>query len=150
VLAALVGASGGIVDAYSRHYLPDMSAAVVKDFGDRRSASFSYARGISPGNGTILTSTQEVITGSYSMLMFRHYNVSLSAGRSSMSSTVSGQGTYDSDFAGLNVSRTLPHNVSGSLGVNYRSYRLTGATNAAPQIVIVSTVSWGPGEGRLW
>src|SRR5580700_1654937 len=52
VIAALLGVNNGVIDSYLTYKTTDFSAQFVKDFhGGRTTASLSYARGISPGNG---------------------------------------------------------------------------------------------------
>ncbi len=149
-IAALVGQGFGIVDSYSRRYTSDLSAQIVKDFGARRTATLSYAHGVAPGNGNILTSTQQVITASYGMLLWRHYNVSLGLGQSDLSATLATYAKTVSDYATVSFSRPLPHNLTAGLSFNYRTYTNTGMPNIQPQYAFASTVSWGPGEGKLW
>ena len=48
------------------------------------------------------------------------------------------------------ASRPLPHNLIASLSFNYRTYTSTNLPSFQPQYVFASTVSWGPGEGKLW
>jgi hypothetical protein len=150
-IAALVGQGFGIVDSYSRKNTSDLSGEFIKDFGGRRTANVSYAHGVAPGNGAILTSTQQVVSGSYSMLLLRHYTVSAGLGRSTLTATLAGtNGNTVSDYASLTVSRLLPHNLTANLAFNYRTYSYSLVPNIQPQYVISSTVSWGPGEGKLW
>ena len=150
VIAALIGRSSDIVETYQHAYTSDISAELVKDFGERRTANISYAHGVSPGNGLILTSTQQVIGASYNMLLFRHYRASVSAGQTSLLSTLQSIGKYTSDYASLNISRSLAHNVSANIGFSYRTYSISGISSVQPQFLISSGVSWGPGEGKLW
>ena len=154
VIAALTGQTVGIVEQRLSHLIPDVSAQLVKDFHGRHTASLAYARGISPGNGAVLTATQESYSVSYGTNLFHRYAFSISGGKSQLSSSLGpspfGAGSYNSEFAGVTLSRTLPHNVSASFGATYRRYEATGLLGTQPQISINSGISWGPGEGRLW
>ena len=149
-IAALVGQGFGIVDSYSRHYTSDISGQFLKDFAGKRTASVSYAHGVAPGNGAILTSTQQVVSGSYSMLLLRHYTISAGLGQSTLTATLATTGRTVSDYANLTVSRLLAHNLTANLSFNYRTYSYSNVPSFQPQYVISSTVSWGPGEGKLW
>jgi hypothetical protein len=149
-IAALVGQSTGIVDSYNRRYTSDISGQLIKDFGENRTGNISYAHGVSPGNGTILTSTQQVVSGSYSMLFFRHYTASLGVGQSVLSATLATIGRTVSDYASLTFTRPLPRNLSANLMFSYRTYSMTGLPEIRPQYLISSGFTWGPGEGRLW
>lgn len=149
-IAALVGQSYGIVDSYRLTYTSDISAQFIKDFGERRTGSLSYAHGVSPGNGTILTSTQQVISANYSMMFLRHYTISFALGQTELEATLGVIGKTVSDYASLSFSRLLPRNVAANVVFSYRTYSETGLASVQPQYVISSGVSWGPGEGRLW
>ena len=148
-IAALIGESSAIANTYTLRYTSDISAQLVKDFGERRTANVSYAHGVSPGNGVILTSTQQVISGAFNMLFFRRYAVALTVGQSKLTATLE-TGSYTSDFASLNFSRTLAHNISANVAFSYRTYDMVGMAAVRPQLGISSGISWGPGDGKLW
>lgn len=149
-IAALVGQSFGIVDSYSRRNTSDISGQFIKDFGQRRTASISYAHGVAPGNGAILTSTQQVVSASYGMLLLRRYTLTAGLGQSTLTGTLAAYGKTVSDYANVSVSRLLPHNLTANLAFSYRTYSYSMIPNIQPQYVISSTVSWGPGESKLW
>ena len=148
--AALVGPSG-VADIYQRHTTTDLSGQFVKDFSRKKSANISYAHGIAPGNGLILTSIQEVISGGFSAVMFRNYSLTLSGGRSTLTSAGAGNtGSYTSEYAGIGISRQLRRGPSASFSVNYQTYAITNQPGIQHQFRITSGLSWGPGPGRLW
>src|SRR5665213_1109786 len=150
VIAVLIGQPFGIVDSYNLSYTSDTSAQFVKDFGERRTASISYAHGVSPGNGSILTATQESFGASVNTSLFRHFILALALGQTTLSATLQTIGKNTSDYATVSLSRMLRYNVSANLAFSYRKYQIVGAEAVAPQWVISSGVSWGPGEGKLW
>src|SRR6201999_3982456 len=92
-IAYLLGQSTGIIDSYTTFNTTDISAQFIKDFGSNRSASVSYARGISPGNGVYQASEQESIGASFRTLILRYYTISLSAGHDSLKSVAQTLGT---------------------------------------------------------
>jgi hypothetical protein len=112
--------------------------------------NISYAHGIAPGNGLILTSTQQIVSAGFTTELFRRYMVNLTAGRSTLSAQVQNTGAYTTNFAGLTVSRTLPRNVTATLGVDYRQYIITNMPGLQSQLRVSSGVTWGPGPGKLW
>ena len=154
VIAALTGQTVGIVEQRISRLIPDISAQLVKDFHGRHTASLAYARGISPGNGAVLTATQESYSVSYGTTLFHRYTFAISGGKSSLNGSLGpsplGAQSYNSEFAGVTLARTLPHNVSANFGATYRRYEATGLFGTQPQISINTGISWGPGEGRLW
>jgi hypothetical protein len=56
VIAALIGQSSVVIDTYRVNSFSDISAQLVKDFSRNRTANISYAHGLAPGNGLILSS----------------------------------------------------------------------------------------------
>lgn len=148
--ASLIGQDVGVISSYHRSYISDISAELVKDFGRRRTANVSYAHGVSPGNGAILTSTQQVISGSFGMSFWRHYNGSISAGRTTLDATLGVVNHYTSNFGSLNFSRALPHNATANLMFSYRWYTILGMPGVQPQFIVSTSFTWGPGEGKLW
>jgi hypothetical protein len=150
VFAGLIGQSSAVISTYHRSYISDISAELVKDFGRRRTANLSYAHGVSPGNGAILTSTQQVISGAFGMSFWRHYSGSISAGRTTLEATLGVTNQYTSNFGSLNFSRALPHNAMANLMFSYRRYTVFGMSGVQPQFIVSTGFTWGPGEGKLW
>jgi hypothetical protein len=151
VIAALIGQSSVVIDSYRLSTFSDISAQLVKDFSRNRTANISYAHGLAPGNGLILSSVQQAISAAYSMRLFRRYGVSLALGQSSISSTSQTIGKYTSDYATLSLSRPFRHGLSTNFSVSYRRFTIEGGPPMPQsQIYLSSGFSWGPGEGRLW
>jgi len=151
VFAALVGQGYGVADIYQKHTTTDLSGQFIKDFSRKRSANISYAHGIAPGNGLILTSIQEVVSGSFSALMFRRYTLTMSGGRSTLTSAGAGNlGNYTSEYGGINISRQLQRGPSANFSVDYRTYAITNTPGIQHQFRVSSGFTWGPGPGRLW
>jgi len=55
VIAAIIGRSTGVEVFYRINWVPSMEASLTRSF-HHASMSFSYQRGVSPGNGLYLTS----------------------------------------------------------------------------------------------
>jgi hypothetical protein len=148
-IAVLLGRSSGVVEFYNRSLVSDISAQFIKDLGRRRTVNIAYARGISPGNGQMLTSTQDSITGRYSMRLFRDYILDLSAGRISLAS-VSGTGVssaagkYDSMAYGAGVSRTYSRGINGFLRFDYRTFNVLDQQGVSGQMRITTGFTWSP------
>lgn len=149
VIALLLGQSSGIIQAYHLNLTSDISAEVVKDFGRNRSASVSYVRGVSPGNGLLLTSVQEGLAGSFQMKLFRNYSFAASASRNSLSSAAQTVGKYDSQVFGVSLSRPLNHHMTGSFRVDYRTFNITDQPLVHSQFRISTSISWSPGENWI-
>ncbi|MEP6714948.1 MAG: hypothetical protein ABJC09_05200 [Terriglobia bacterium] len=149
-IAALIGRSTSIVDQYRLSYLSDISAEVVKDFGRSRTANLSYARGISPGNGVLLTSVQETESGAFSMKLLHRYLASATAGYTKLTSASQTISQYGTKYVKFSLSRNYRHGLAGNFEVDYRRFTLSNAPVLHSQFRVSTGVSWGPGEGRLW
>lgn len=151
-IAFLLGETAGIIDAYTKFTTTDISAQFIKDFGSNRTASLSYARGISPGNGVYQASEQESIGASFHTLVRRYYTVSVSAGRDTLKSVAQTLGTYGSKSAGFTVGRSLGHGLSLNFSASVRRLDITDAAFAPlhDQYLISTGISYTPGDGRLF
>jgi hypothetical protein len=148
-IAVLSGRSSGVVEFYNKNLISDISAQFIKDLGRRRTVNVAYARGISPGNGQMLTSTQDSITGRYSMRLFRDYILDLSAGRLSLTSasgtvTSSAAGKYDSVAYGAGVSRAYSRGMNGFLRFDYRTFNVLNQPGVSGQMRITTGITWNP------
>ncbi len=150
VFAALTGEANGIVDAYHLSTISDLSGQLVRDFGHSRTGNVSFARGITPGNGLILTSVQETLSAGFSTALFRRFVLGFSGMRTVLSAQNQNVGSYTTNTYGLILSRSLPRGATASLGVNYVQINVTNMPGLQSQFRITSGVSWGPGPGRLW
>ncbi|MGD1070085.1 MAG: outer membrane beta-barrel protein [Bryobacteraceae bacterium] len=150
-IAALIGESSTIIESGRVSQFSDISAQLAKDFGRSRTANVSYAHGLAPGNGLILSSVQQTISAACSMRLFREYTASITLGQSSVSSTTQTIGKYTSEYVTLALARSYRHGMSTNLTVSYRRFTLVGGPSVPQsQIYISSGFSWGPPAGRLW
>lgn len=111
-IAAIIGQRVGTEVVYRVNYLPDLMARIRKEF-ERGALAISYTRGISGGNGLLLTSAQKSINGGYTYQALRRLAFSLSGGHSTYSSLAQTLGKFQT--------------YRGSVGLNYR---LTGSLHA--------------------
>jgi len=150
VIATLLGVSTGIIDSSQTYKTTDFSAQFVKDFGGRSTASLSYARGISPGNGVYQTSQQESISGNLTARVFRTYSLQVGLGRDTLESIAQNLGKYQSEYARISLNRTYRRGIGVSLGLEYRYFDVTVLGYLRNQLRITSGITWSPGTGRLW
>jgi hypothetical protein len=154
VIAALLGVSTGVIDAYTASKTSDFSVQFIKDFGHGATASLAYAQGVSPGNGLFQASEQESISANFATKVFRVYSFSASMGRDSLSSvsqTVSQNlGKYQSEYGRISLNRAYRRGVGLSLALEYRYFDVTGLGYVRNQLRITSGVTWSSGNGRLW
>jgi hypothetical protein len=148
-IAIYLGQSTGVVNSYTVSSTSDVSAEFVKDFGRNRTVNVAYVRGVSPGNGLLLTSLQQGFSGNFSMRVFRNYLVSATGSQTSLSGVSENNSSYNSQSIGLGVSRPLPHHLSADFRVEYRTYNITSQPNLDHQWRVSTGFSWNPGESWL-
>jgi hypothetical protein len=149
-VAGLLGQSQGIIDAYISERTSDISAQFVKDFRAGKTASIAYARGISPGNGLFLTSTQESIVASTRTPFARIYNVGANFGRDTLLSVGQLLGKYQSEYVSLSISRKFRRGMSLDFQAEFRHFQVADLLADRNQLRITSGLTWGSTTGRLW
>jgi len=157
-IAQIIGQSSGIIQTYAANHLQDVVAEFSRDMGRSRNIRASYARGLAPGNGLILTSSRESFTGGYSVTMFRTYNMSFGGGFDSLKSLDGSFGlssalapsSYSSRSVQFGLSHGYSHGLTSNFSVIYQ--QITGASYLGYGDVfrISSGVSWGGRENHLW
>jgi hypothetical protein len=150
LFVALIGSPTTIVDSYHKSATSDISAQLIKDFKGRKTASISYARGVSPGNGLILTAIQETMTLNFTTTVFRRYPFTLTAGRNALASQAQNTGGSTSDFVSVGTSRSLIGHANSSFSVQYSRFAITNMPGLHSQFSVNTSVSWGPGPGKIW
>jgi len=148
LIAALLGETTGIIDAYQTFRSTDVSAQLVRDFHRYGSLSFSYARGVTPGNGLFQTSEQESMSVGGNRKVLRDYRLSMSAGRDKLISVTQNLGQYTSEYASLSLGRSYKKGVGVSFSVSYRHFEIASLSSLKNQLSISSGFSWS--SARLW
>jgi hypothetical protein len=154
-IAIYLGQSTGVIEAYNLTTTSDVSAEIVRDFGRKGTASLSYVRGVSPGNGLLLASIQEGLSANFSRKLSRQYILGVTAGRSSL--TAVGQasavatpfGSYKSQSLGMSLSRPLNHHLNADFRVDYRIFDIGLQPGLNHQLRISTGLNWSPGENWL-
>ncbi len=149
-IALILGQAGGIAVQASRSRLQDISAEFARDLGRRRTSSISYAKGLAPGNGVLLTSSRETLKGTFSTTLPWGLRGNVSGGGDRLSAVGSSAGSFSSRFLQVSVSRAHSHGLSSSYAVDFRSFNTFATAAQQQQLRISTSVSWGPGENRLW
>jgi hypothetical protein len=150
IFVPLIGATSALADLGNKSSSTDISAQFVKDFRGRRTASISYARGVSPGNGLILTSIQETVTANFSTMVFRRFPLSMSGGRSALASQAQNTGGSIDEFFSLSTSHTLTGHVTSSFSVQYSKFSITSMPGLNQQFMVSTGMGWSPGPGKIW
>jgi hypothetical protein len=151
-LAALLGQGSVITQYRSVQWISDYSVQLSKGFHRGRSASISYNRGLSPGNGLYLTSRQQDIAAGGSMIVFRRYYLSAGVGYDSLSAATQNLGQYRSTYVFFGASRAMRHGIQANLRFDYRHFDVGNAPLLQNTFRITLGFSWSPVEGlhRLW
>jgi hypothetical protein len=150
LIAALLGQTGGIIDAYNARTGTDISAQVVHDFRGSRTANVAYAKAISPGNGVYQASEQQSVSAGFNATVRRQYNLSVGGGYSTLSSVSQTIGKYTTDYGTVSVSRNFHRGIAALLSYNFRHYSIYDAPGAGNEHRISTGITWGNTNGRLW
>jgi hypothetical protein len=151
LVAFLLGTTTGIADVYHKNSTSEFSGSLAKSFGRNVSAALAIARGTSPGNGVLLTSTQQSISASMSAKFLRVYSLQLSAVNQSLTSI--GQAlsrSFRSDIASITVSRSYRSGLSVNFAVSYSYFGSHDPTLLPYQMHVSSGVSWTPAHLKIW
>ena len=147
-VAKILGTNIGTQRYYSISYLSDFAVDISRSFrhGD---LGFSYLRGVSPGNGVVLTSLRDSQSVNYNFSGMKKYGLSLGAGRDGLASSVQNIGTYHSYYGRANLSHTLPNHLQSFLSFDYRKLGFTTGLYARNQFRISIGLGYAPGLGPL-
>ena len=123
VIAAIIGRATAIEVAYRINWVPNVSLSLTRSFR-HSSLSFTYERGVTPGNGVYLTSRQELAGATFTYTGIRRLNLGLQGGYTSMGSLTQTIGTY----TGFNGGGGLTYNLGKALHFvaryDYRHFEL--------------------------
>ena len=146
--AQILGVTVGTQRYYSALYVPDFALDVIKSFR-RSSLSLSYVRGVSPGNGVILTSQHNSTAVNYSFSGFRKYAINVGAGRDTLDGVSQILGNYRGYYGRVSMSRPLVRDVQAVLAYDYRRIDLSSNTYARNEYRISAGFSFAPGPSPL-
>jgi len=150
LIALILGQSTGIIDAYQKYSGTQISAQVVHDFHRSHTVSFSYVRGITPGNGLFQTSMIQTAMVSTSLKFLRTYTLSFNGGWNKTASIGFGLPAYESEYASVSTGRKLARGMNATFSLNWRHFDSVQLAQLRNQISVSSGISWGNQNGRLW
>jgi hypothetical protein len=146
VIAAITGQTQGIAAVYRINYLPSLGASLTKSFRNA-GLNFRYSRGISPGNGVYLTSSQETATVGFNYGGVRHWSFSASGGYFKLISLVQTLGQYRSYMAGVSASRSLTGGLAATFRLEGNRYGTNSSLDFRRNAYRVALgLTWSPGE----
>ncbi len=151
LVSQILGVSVGIQRYYAVSYSPDFAVDISRAFRHAQ-LQLSYLKGVSPGNGVVLTSRRDSISGSYTYSGIRRYAITLGAGRDALGSIAQQIGNFSSYYGRVSISRPLPHNVQALMNFDYRKLGFTKNTYARDQYRISVGFAFAPGASplRFW
>ena len=149
-VAAILGQLSTVINAYSLRTVSDISAELVRDLGRSRTVNISYSRGQSPGNGVLLTSTQESINAGFAARLFRRIPANVGAAYSSLNAISQGNlGFSRSETFTAGISRQLRPGMNSTFSVGYRRYSISGTPLLQQDLRFSVALSWSPPENSL-
>jgi hypothetical protein len=149
-LAAILGFDSTSIAGYHMNYAPDFSVQ-LRHQETNTSYALGFTRGITPGNGIILTSVRQNInfTASYKT---RRWNFGSSVGYDALYGYGTTNQQYKSIFATANAYRTLTGNFSWHLRFDYHHYLFDTTGYLQNNYTLAVGVAWSPADllNRPW
>jgi hypothetical protein len=125
LVALIIGQTTGFEAFHAINYSSGFGARLSRSFRQANLA-FSYTRGISPGNGLLVTSRNEIFDATFTYTGIRTWNLSASAGYNRLRSMTQIAGTYDSAIFGAGFTRQIWRGGVHMVGrYDYRRYETT-------------------------
>jgi hypothetical protein len=149
-LAAILGTPSTVEAIYSRNYTPDVNVQ-IRHTVSNLSFSLAATRGVTPGNGIILTSVEEGASAGVNYKTKR-WNFSSTAGYDSLGGYATTNYKYASVFINGSVYRKIARQLDWHGRVDYHHYTFNN-TNFLRDVYILSTgLVWTPGDilERQW
>jgi hypothetical protein len=126
VIAAIIGTSQGIQVIYRVNWVPSANVLLTRKF-HYSTLSFSYDRGVIPGNGVYLTSRQESFMGSFSYTGLRKTNIGVSGGHTSFGSLTQTVGNYSGSTGGAGLTYKISGPFHFIARFDYRRYDIAAS-----------------------
>ena len=150
-LGQLLGRPTTIQAFYRVGYAPDVNVQIRHKISNLE-LSLLYSRGVTPGNGVILTSTHQSAGFGVNYKTRRNWNFGSSGGYDSLHSVGPISDKYGSVFAQASIYRTLHKGLQWHARLDYHHYTFDN-TGFLRNTTIVSTgIMWTPGDilERVW
>lgn len=156
LLTLLFGTSSVPEALYTVNYTPDINAQLRHQRKDV-TVSAAYARGVTPGNGLILTSIQQSASLGANTKFGRRWNVGITAGYSTLAGVGAAglngfAGRYKTVFADASIYRTIHRNLDWHLHAGYHYYLLDDTGFLRNSFIFSTGLTWNPGNvlERVW
>jgi len=151
ILALLLGTPQSIQAVYVKNYTPDFNIQFRRQLSNL-DFSAAYARGVTPGNGVILTSVRQSATLGANYKVRRHWNVGVTSGYDTLSGFGVTNQKYASVFVGSSVYRKLAKQIDWHARFDFHHYTFDNTGFLRNSSVFSTGISWSPGDilERLW
>jgi hypothetical protein len=124
-VAQILGISSGLQVSNQILHVPIVGTRITKSWR-RASADIAYQRGVSPGNGLVLTSMMESLTVGFSYSNPHGWGFSVIGGRSSMNAFGTAEANYTGYTGGVSVTRVLRPGVQAFSRFEARPFSYMG------------------------
>jgi hypothetical protein len=151
LVQSVLGIQTGIEKFYLVGYSPDVTVTLNRKLR-ASSIGASFAEGITPGNGLILTSKSQTESVFWTLPKFRKYAAQFGAGHTTLSGYATGDGTpgtYGSYFARFSLGRPITEYISSDFNFDYRQDGFGGTNFHARQYRVSIGLRFSPGQGPL-
>jgi hypothetical protein len=151
LLALLLGTNSTLEAVYLKNFTPDLNVQLRRQV-QNLALTLGYARGVTPGNGVMLTSIQQSATAGLSFKAGRNWNLGNSAGWTNLSSFGTTTQKYESIFLSTSVNRKIYRSLTWHFGFSFNRY-LFDSTGFLRNSTSFSTgLVWSPGDvlERVW
>jgi hypothetical protein len=126
-IAALLGETEGIQEAYRVNYVPDIQVRLTDTFRHSKFAA-SYYNAVIPGNGVYLTSRTNTGSVSYNYTGVRYWDLGVNATYGRMDAIVQTIGAYTAYGAGVGATRELGKGLHAVMRLDQRHYDIASSS----------------------
>ena len=148
-IAALTGQST-VIEAFHGINIGVATDVAISGRYRRGSFSINYSRGVAPGNGVLLTSRQDAVSGQYSFLGLRNWSVAASASFVRFSAVAQNTTPFQSYWAGVGASRRLTSYLHFNTNAGLMRTNLMGGLRTAgfrqDRFMVLAGLVLAPGE----
>jgi hypothetical protein len=145
LLALLLGTGSTLEAVYRVNYTPDLNIQLRHKVSNT-AVSLAYARGVTPGNGVILTSIRETASVGVDRKAGRYWNFSGTSGWDTLSGFGITSQKYESIFLGVSVYRTIRKSLNWHSRVDFHHYTFDSTGFLRNSYVFSTGLVWSPGD----
>jgi hypothetical protein len=151
ILAILLGTPTTVEAVYLRNYAPDFNLQLRRKLNSV-GLSAAYARGITPGNGVILTSVRQSGTLGVDYLARRRWSLNGTGGYDSLTGFGTEKQSYTSVFVGASVLHPIVRHLDWHARVDFHHYTFDSTGFLRNSMVFSTGLIWSPGNilEHLW